>query len=448
VNKRALLFLGAGLACAAVVVLIARKYLASGASDGQQPRRATILLAVKQVEFGTPMILKEGEQEGNVAFVPWPEDLVPEGAIMDPKMVKEKNLVALASFVRHEPILQGEVIEESQFIGPGMCPVRVRVDPKDVADGLLKAGMMVDVIVDFEEFMRCARIYSLGELNYRERESSENEEGPIDHVYLLIKQDDRLAFLKAQERGRLNLLPAKYSCESGPVLVSEIPTAGTEAAEAVLARGHELMGEGDFEVALKLFNQILDEHADLPDLVARAKVRVQTCHGVLARALYSDAQDALIKGEIPRCLQLLQDIQEKHSMAEGTVARAAELQQKAGKEERRRDYLALLDEVEKNLSGGNLPQATQLVARLEADFQGYAPQGGAPAPGEALKRFGAALNKKQREFDNMKRVFEFFMGSESYAKAGEKLKEMEEQFPDHPFIEQARKRLHGRGASK
>jgi len=450
-NKKALLYLAAGIVCAALVVVLAQKRLLGGGVEQVQKSEpeAEILLACQQIEFGSPLIVKEGDVQGNVAFVKWPKDRVPEGAFTDPEELKQKKLVALASFVRHEPILRGQTIDEHDFVDEDVYYLaRVNVSREEISSGLLRAGMKVDVIQNYKEFMRCVQIYSVGPPKYKVRDlpqQNKKEEKVPDHVYLLVKKEHRIQFLQAQQKGELKLLPTRYTCEGAPVLVSEQETVGAKVARQLLAQGQERMAGGDFEGAEQVFAEVLDRYSDMTDLAAKARKGVKTCQQVLAERAYSQAQDALIGGDISRCLELLASIETDHPLAEDTLGKAQKLSSLASARLKGANYEELLRAIEEKIAGGDFEGAATLLERIENEFQDWVPEGDTPKPADALKDLKGKLRQAEAEFKRARTLFQLFMRNKDYEKAVEKFKQIEKRFPENSFIPEARESLQRQG---
>jgi len=449
-NKKALLYLAAGIVCAVLVVLLVQKRLLGGGVEQVQESEpeAEILLACQQIEFGSPLIVKEGDVQGNVAFVKWPKDRVPEGAFTDPEEFKQKKLVALASFVRHEPILKGQTIDENDFVDEDIYYLaRVDVPREEISSGLLKAGMKVDVIQNYKEFMRCVQIYSVGPPKYKVRElpQQKKKENVPDHVYLLMKKDHRIQFLQAQQKGELKLLPTRYTCEGDPVLLSEQETVVATVARRLLAQGQERMTGGDFEGAERVFAEVLDRYPDMGDLAAKAKQGVKTCQQVLAERVYSQAQDALIGGDMSRCLELLASIETDHPLAEDALGKAQELSSLASARLKGVNYEELLRAIEEKIAGGDFESAAASLERIESEFQDWVPEGDTPKPADALKDLRGKLKRAETDFGRARTLFQLFMRNKDYENAVEKFEQIEKRFPENSFIREARESLKRQG---
>lgn len=440
-DKRAIVFLGIGILCAGVVVFVAQQFLSKSDEESNTVPGVKVLVAAKDLHYGTAVEFEREGEPGNVGFMRWPKEFVPKSAITDPEKVKKKDLVVLGSFVRYEPILKEQVMEQKDFIPDDMLPRRISVDPQDVKEGLLEAGMRVDIYRDYEEFMRSVRICSVGELKYNKKEdksdNKKKKKQPPKYVYVLIKHEHMVEFEKARDHGDLQLFPAGKDAEDEPVLVSELSTAKTKAAGKLLENGASLVAQGDFEKALKRFKTLTEKYPDQAPAVQEANRWLGTCRRLLAEQLYVEAQAALIEEDYAGCQRLVQSLQQKYSQATDVLARAEELQKMAEQRGQHQQYISLLDDIRKSLDGGNLPRAQKLLEeRLLKEFveTGYKAQDNVLPPQQALNTFRDELRRRQSVFSRDQRVYDALRRSGNGVGAARKFQEMAQRFPDHPFV--------------
>jgi len=230
-KKRAVLYLVAGLVCAAVAIMVLKKQQSAPSNKGNV-ETTKVFVARALITFGTPLTVYDaGTKQGNVCPVNWPKDFVPEGAITDPKELSEEELVAKSSLVRYEPIIKGKTVPKARLIPEGMITFKLKVKPEDVEQ--YKAGDYVDLIVygadkRAREFAKCLRIYAIGKLHWLEDSRKTGDKGKKEVLppvlYLLARAQDRLKLIEAEKRYQLIVfpVPAGRECEAGPLVVAMV----------------------------------------------------------------------------------------------------------------------------------------------------------------------------------------------------------------------------------
>lgn len=88
--------------------------------------------------------------EQQVKVVPWPDNLMPDGAITDPKAVV--NAVARVAIERNQPLSQSQLLGQGAEVLPLMIPdgmraMSVRVDDVTGVSGFITPNSRVDVLV-------------------------------------------------------------------------------------------------------------------------------------------------------------------------------------------------------------------------------------------------------------------------------------------------------------
>ena len=447
-KKGGLLYLVGGLVCAVLAVLVAAKFLfrSGSPSAGDAPAETEILLATKAIEFGTPLVL-EGDDH-NVAFVAWRKDLVLEGAFVREEGFEEKKLIAIDSFVRHQPILAPQVVPEDEWVKPGTYLQRVKVGREEMQD--LKTGMNVDVFkiigIRLEEFVRCARLYAIGDLEPQDEGAEVKPQ-----VFLLLNEPDRVAFVEAEMQYDFRLVPSRY--EEGPVLVESQEQRRARALQ-MLVQAQESMEAGEYRDARGVFEDIARKYLDFSDIVAGAEEGARRCENELAGELYRQAQSARDEKDYALCLSILESIEKDYPRAEEVVASAKELQisvqeirEQSGFGAR---YQALLEKIDENLKAGDFAAVKESLRELTGQFvdQGYEPEGAdALSPDEAVKQCMQRLRERESDFDLARSVFESHVKQGRQEKARQKCEELKKQFPSHPFVQQAEKILQEMGRS-
>ena len=437
-DKRAIIFLAVGVICAGVVVVAASQFMQGSEEKKKEPDSVKVLVAAQKVDYGTAISLPVDGEKGNVGFMSWPKKFVPEDAVTDAKMLKEKDFVAVDSFVRYEPVLKNQLIEKEEFIPEDMLPRRISVDPKDVKVGLLKAGMRVDIYKDYKKFMECVRIASMGDLRYNQSgQEDKKKEEPASHAYVLIKRDQMVEFEKASDSGRLKVFPCEKECAGGPVLTSELAGAKGRAAGDLLKKGTQQVGEGSIEEAIKTFQTVTQDYSGVAPAVEKANTWLDMCQTMLAERVYLQAQEAFINGDYATTDQLVETLVNEHPEAGETLEKAKELQEVAQRKAKQSDYEKLLADIRNSLNSGNFPQTEKLLKEelqtkfVEAEFK---PDKSTMPPQQAMQRYMSDLERGKRAFDNAIRIFKTLRRTGNVQRARQKYQEITQRFPQHPYV--------------
>lgn len=121
---------------------------ARGLQAGQQVETTQVLVALRELRFGEPILPED------VAPVEWPTRALPPGVFQEvaaliPDISRPR--VALRAMEPHEPIMEVKVSEPGQSAGiaalltPGMRAFTIRVDAGSGVSGTMRPGDMVDL---------------------------------------------------------------------------------------------------------------------------------------------------------------------------------------------------------------------------------------------------------------------------------------------------------------
>jgi len=438
-----------GVLCATVAVIVVQRQISRTPPAAQPEPGVPVLVATRAITYGEPLVVSGKGDKANVMFVQdWPERLKPDGAITDQKRLAGGKIVAKTSFVRHEPILESEIMSESDLVPRDMEEQQVSADPEAVKSGRLTAGQRVDVLRIVgntpSDFMRSVRVTKV----VTPEQGSKGRE-PAS-VILLIKKQDRLAFLKAKySAGALLVVPAADPSLEGPLLVD---VSGTEEAEkgeirGLLDQGKELMKNADYEKALSTLEEARTKYPELRDLCNEASRLAADCRRLFAAKLYDQAQQAVERGkDFTTAQRLLDRIEGDFADVEEVMKKAKVLRataEKALAEYRKQlQYAALLKDLPGALEIGDLPRAEQLVGELRKfSEEALKPEGGLTPPAAALAEYDKKLQDAQGKYDVDKKVLESFLKEGNYEQARVKLGQMRERFSGHPEIEGLAKQL-------
>jgi hypothetical protein len=355
-RKRAVLYLISGLICAIVALYVLQKKRPGG-SPGQAPVPTTkVFVARETITFGTPLVPYDPKtKEGNVFHYPWPNNVLPEGAISDPKVLTEKMFVAAGTFVRSEPILQRKVMEKDQIVPKGMFLFDVDVSEQDIQLGKFRPGMYVDIFVigpdrNLRQFACNHQIYSIGKLAWlgetkkekgKDKKDKKEEKLP-PKLYLLARENHRMALLEARYRQKLLIeaTPAGRDCSGGPLLIEpekpkppekpvpKPPEKPRITAKDVLNQAKALIAAADgkkwpdntkslrqaaerVEAVTKMQPQQSPEYAEAVRLARQIEEKRQhyeTQHEWATTQ--ARMEDALTKGRLAECRQMLRDAEQ------------------------------------------------------------------------------------------------------------------------------------------
>jgi len=451
------IYLIGGAICATAAVLVAVRFMPrQNAGQGEMfIAEARLLMAASDIEFGTPLVLKTGDQEGNVGFAPWPKDRLPQGAITKEEEVKDRKLIALATFVRHEPILLGEVIGQERFVPDGQYLQMVEADPAQIKTEEIKPGMRVDVVKvvgnRHREFIRGAPVYAVGHLSYREDGGENDEEAETPpYVYLLLPKGLILTFADAKLQYQLKLLPSFGEQPDGPTLVAEEGETAIEKAMLLLEAGRGLAQEQRYEEAAVIF-QVLTEKYSAQEVAETARAELVRCCEAMAQQVLARARAALEQGETQECLSVLTSAEARLAAAPAALKAIGglrvEAEKKLRREQSQRDYIELLAEMDRDLERGNFEGLDSALNKMAENFtkDEFNPPEGKPAPDQAQAKYRDKLESRRREFRVKKMAFDNYLGQQNWEKAAIKCLELRRMFPDHPFVLQAEKALLSRG---
>lgn len=447
-TKQPMLIIVAGAACAIVAVLMVQRALLKARPVPVAEPGVPLLVAMREISYGEPIVLQGTGDKANVMFVPdYPVRLKPEGAITEPEKITTRQMRAKVAFVKHEPVLEPEIVPDSQFVPPDMMQERVSVDADDVKSGRVVAGHKVDVfkIVGNTpvDFMRSVAVYAT------EMPDASARKGQSAYASLLIKKEDRVTFLKAKYAGQFLLVPAADPEAEGPVLVD---TTGSEEAQkadvrAQLDAARELTKKGQYEDALAALEAAQGKYPDLKDLNDEMGGEIAQCRRQLADKLYQDARKAVDQNaDFTTALRLVDRIEREFAEVDDVVKKAQALAQDAQKARSAQlaqaRYEALLTDLPAAIDQGNLPRAEQLVGDLEQfKATGFAPQGGLVKPEAALADYSKKLADAQGRYDVDKKVLESFLKQQDYEQARAKLDQMHQRFPSHPELGELAKQV-------
>jgi len=452
-NNRPVLYLVAGLMCAGVAVMVAYKFLSSESGDADNLGTVRVLVATSNIAFGNELAFRDDERKGSVGFAPWPKDYLPEGAILEgegEEQVKEQAMVAKTAFVRHQPVLMSLIQPKDEFITPDLYREVVRIDPQEVSSW--QPGARADVYrvngQEVSEFIRGALVYAVGELP-TEGEEPDKRKDVAPLVHLLLPRERAEDVLKATHASKLVLRAAQQPSGNGPVFILDAMDKATEAAaKELVSVGKELEKVGEHAAACAVFEHVIRRY---PDSNQRAEAEAAGLQSSQAQAeqLYQQALAARDGSDFPYCISLCKRIEKDYPEAESTVEKASILLQDAtaanGEHSREKAYQRLCTDTENSLEAGDFPQVERYIDALREDFDDYVPPAPLLSPDKSIKEYEKKLKEAQTQFDLKKNVFLYYMESDEGEEALTRYEEIKDQFPAHPFVQEAERELRGKG---
>ncbi|MHC4479525.1 MAG: tetratricopeptide repeat protein [Planctomycetota bacterium] len=449
-SKQPLLFIAVGTICAGVAAFAMHKHMAAAEKSSAGQETMSILVAVRDIDFADPIVLQGYGENPNVGFATaWPRTLALEGAITAEGRIAERAVRATAHLVKHQPVLESQIIPEEQIVPEDMVIESVAVDLGHIRTGRLRAGMQVDVLQIGHSgpapFMRNVRLYAIGNLDARGRPIEEAEPPPV--AWMLIRKTDRMTFLKVKYLSQFLLVEADDPEGPAPELVDDGASRELriKEAEALLERALALMKRGEYERAFTTFQEVKAGYADLAAVSEEAERSAAECRNMLAEALYEKAQEAYEKKEdYGEALKLLDRIRDEYPDADSVVRKAAQLRRATeyalSRSRAQLRYETLLGDLKAALDEGNLPRAEELLGELgRISREGLEPRAGSPSPAQALLDYGKQLEKGKGRYEIDKKVLESHLRQDNHEQAREKLEQMRQRFPRHPEMSELEK---------
>ncbi len=186
-----------------------------------------------------------------------------------------------------------------------------------------------------------------------------------------------------------------------------------------------------------------EQYEDLPKVVSKAADARKQCLQQMADQLLARARSAVERKDYGEALLLLEQIESECPMAWGServqkVYSAA--QQGSEQEQRLAQFRELSGQVQSALKVGNLPEAEQHLTQMSQileDGLAAAPNGSDPA--EVYQALGDQLEEAKADYRlNNRQVLESFLKRGEYERAREKLRQILQDYPEHPANEELR----------
>jgi hypothetical protein len=444
-RKRAFIYVAAGLVCASVAAWAALKFVSNASAHSMASDGVPVLLATQDIRQGEVIVLAGGARQSNVAFVTWPPDKMPDGAIRDKKDIVDRQLRARTGFVKHEIIQKSRLVSDGDYVPEDMYLQMVKIGDDDLKSGRLRLGMKVDVLQVTSkrpvDFLRCAEISAVGRLDSNGLPVSEKD--PPPNVWLLVKKVDRPAFVEAEYSGKLIVVESSDSQCREPYLVDSGDSlqARKKDADAMLARAKALAQTGQYEQALSVLDDLANNYTEIPDVAGKAAAEQTKTRETLAQALYDRANTALVHDKnFSESLRLLDELDLQAPATSPLRGKAASLRTQAQaaleKFRLKTQYEALLAALDDALKTGDLPKARDKQAELEqfssqqtVQFDDVQQQ-----PAQAAEDYAKRLKSKTTDFSIKKQALEFFLKRSDLQSARDCLADIKKEYAAHPEL--------------
>ena len=450
-NKQPLFILAAGVACALIAAFAVKKVMGSNEMEPEVRQGASMLVATRDIEYGEFLVLDgTGEGANVVLLTEWPKSLPLEGAITDGARITEQPMRALTFVLKHTPVLSRHIIPEDEICPPGMYVEKINVPGEDVSSGRLSPGMKVDIVQILhgapQSFMQNVRIYAVGSVDSMKRPIMTDQ--PAPNVFLVVKKDDRMAFLKAKLADSFHLMEAAEPDGEGPLLVDASATeqGRRDEVQALLNLGRTLVNEQQYDKALPVFEDAAARYPELTALCAEADVEAGRCRKRMAQDILAKAERAADQGDYTTAMRWLDDIEADHADVADVMAAALTLRRTTQKDlEKSRavgTYLTLLADAESHMDKGDLPAVRRDIEEIgKIDKSKLLPEGYEPSPQVALADLTGRLKKQQSRYSIDRTVFDSQMKQADHEAARRTLEAIKRRFPEHPAIGSLEKQL-------
>jgi hypothetical protein len=449
-RKRAFIYLAACVLCATVAAIVAMKFISKASANSQPTDRINLLLATQDIKQGEVIALANAGGKGNVTFVGWPHNLVPAGGITDKKALSDSPLRARTSFVKNEPIQTSRVVKAEDYVPADMYPQIVKVDVDDLKNGRLRLGMKVDVLLVTNkqpmDFMHCGQIYAIGRLD--DKGLPVIEKDPPPNVWLLVKKTDRDAFVAAEYgSGKLVVVEASDPQCTAPYLAEQPDSAQARKKDAddMLTRAKALEQAGQYEQALSVLDDLVNNYADVTSVASQATVEQSKAKESMAQSLYQRAQTALDHDKnYTEALRLLDEVDAQAAATSPLRQKSAALRQRAQAaletSRQKAQFEALTAAIDDALASGDLPKAQDKQAELEQFSQkGLEFPDVKKQPKEAADDYAKLVKSALTDFSIKKQALQFFLKRDDLQSAQEQLTELKKKYPAHPDVPELEK---------
>ncbi|MFP4026885.1 MAG: hypothetical protein ACLFWL_03760 [Candidatus Brocadiia bacterium] len=166
-DRRAVIYLVAGLVCAVGAVLLAKKFLLSE-EPVEKPTIVTkkVLVATKDIGYGEKLVLHEEDRKNaNARFKDWPKKFVPKKSISSADPIKDKGHFVRESMHAGQPIFEAALVHKEDILPPGVIVEHFDFGPQEIQG--IKAGDRVDIAKiqsgwDREPLLKNVRVLSVG----------------------------------------------------------------------------------------------------------------------------------------------------------------------------------------------------------------------------------------------------------------------------------------------
>jgi len=441
-QSKPIVWLALGLVCVLGAVILVKKYLSRAPTAAAQPQvpMVKVLVASRNIVYGEALTLADKPEEANVTFVPWPEKFVPEGAFKKKEELQEKKYVSnLPCYYKGLPILKQALEEEVVLFPRDWYCEEFTVD--EVTLKQLKPGEKADIRkvtgMQIEEFLRCLPIYAI---NYMpsEARSKEKETRKPPKVFLLMPNELHDIYLDGKLKFKFIVLPSTGECKQ-PALVRPTIEIEREQFQAAVTAIEEARQKEQWAVVLDLSDKAIAKYREkFADQIKKVVDFRKEAVNTLAANLLAAAEAAVGARDHATVVRIGREIEDKYPEATEVIKKAREMAEEAKQaqlaETRKQRYAEAAEALDKARRGGNLPAVREQMEKLDKDFAGYTPPPPLEPPAALCERTKKELLEKEKEYESMARLLEYYIRAGNKEKALEKYQQMKEKFPEHPGL--------------
>lgn len=210
---KTILLLGFAGLCGLVAMLGVQQVLSNQKGEVRKPGQ--VLVATAEILPGQPL---DGK---NTAFKDWPQEAIPEGAVLAAEQVVDRTLklrVFPGDLITEAKLNKKGVHNASTDVPAGMRVSSVPIDPTMTGSGLIKPGDKVDVLVTYttrgreigigkeiKTVLQCVEVFAIDGLRDSNSAPAAQGSGMTKNVSLLVKHDQAKLLQLAKGVGDIHL---------------------------------------------------------------------------------------------------------------------------------------------------------------------------------------------------------------------------------------------------
>ncbi len=213
---KTIVLLGFAGLCGLVAMLGVQQVLSN--QKGEERKAGQVLVATAEILPGQPL---DGK---NTAFKDWPQEAIPEGAVVAAEQVLDRTLklrLFPGDLITEIKLNKKGVRNPSSDVPAGMRVSSVPIDPTMTGSGLIKPGDKVDVLVSYatnrrgsdagigkeiKTVLQCIEVFAIDGLRDSNTAAAGQSSGTTKNVSLLVKQEQGKLLKLAEDVGKIHLM--------------------------------------------------------------------------------------------------------------------------------------------------------------------------------------------------------------------------------------------------